>query len=55
MTALGWLMLGVSWTGILSLTAYCVWRSVAGKSTDLTAPLNLEVEIDRDADNKDVR
>ncbi len=43
----GWLMLAVSWGGVLALTAFCLWRTLAVKPQELSAPLELEAEIDQ--------
>lgn len=50
MTTQGWLMLAISWGGILVLTGYCVWRTATRKSDDLAAPLDIEARLDRESD-----
>ena len=46
MNAGGWAMLLVSWGGITALTVFCLWRTLRAKPRELSAPLELEAEIE---------
>jgi len=42
----GWIMLVVSWSVIISLTVWAVWRTIQVKPKALSAPLDLEARIE---------
>jgi hypothetical protein len=42
----GWIMLLVSWSVIVWLTAWTVWRTMQVKPKALSAPLDLEARIE---------
>lgn len=46
MNAAGWTMLIVSWGTILWLTAFAVSRTLRAKPRELSAPLEIEAEIE---------
>jgi len=52
MTTWGWVMMGVSWGVILVLAGFCVWRSATARTDELSAPFDIEAQIDREADGK---
>ena len=44
----GWTILVVSWSAIISLCVYCLWRSIKVKPQELTAPLDVEAGIEEE-------
>jgi hypothetical protein len=42
----GWIMLLVSWSVIVWLTVWTVWRTIQVKPKALSAPLDLEARIE---------
>lgn len=55
MTAAGWCMLVVSWSAIGLLTGYTVWRTLRTKTDELSAPLDLEAEIQEEKARREER
>lgn len=53
MRADGWAMLILSWGAILVLSGYTLWRTIRSKPHELSAPLELEAEIEEMEARKD--
>ncbi len=53
MTPAGWAMLIGSWTAITAITAYAVWRTLKAPPRELSAPLDLEAEIEEQEARKE--
>lgn len=53
MTFAGWCILILSWGSIVVLAAFSLWRTIRTQPQELSAPLELEAEIDEMEIKKD--
>ena len=53
MTIGGWIMLSVSWAAIGALTLYTLRLSTRARPGDLSAPLEIEAELEEQEARKD--